>query len=70
MTRWTPEMLAELSNLYHLARTAFAGRRDDAGNSMDTRQRRMSWAATEYERLHPEVPRTAAYKALDREVMF
>ena len=60
MKKWTHAELAELSNLYHLARTALSG------SEKDTIHGRMVWASNEYSKLHPEVVSTAAYKALDR----
>lgn len=53
-------MLAELSDLFHLARTALAGSSLARG---DYRR----WAAREYEKLRPEVCSDAAYKELDRQ---
>ena len=54
---------AELANLYHLARTALAGRDD-------SRCMRMNWAANEFSKANggPEAgyPVVRCYKALDR----
>ena len=58
---WTDVESAELANLYHLARTALAGCPDQS-----TYQRRL-WAAKQYNRLHPDVEVTSAYKELDRQ---
>jgi hypothetical protein len=58
---WTDSELAELSNLYHLARTALSG------SGRDTPYHRRLWASNEYAKIHPGVSETAAYKQLDRE---
>lgn len=49
--------IAELVNLYHLARTALSG-------TSPSRADRMTWAAAEYHKAHPEVSTTAAFKDL------
>ncbi len=51
-------MVAELVNLYHLARTALAGQGD-------TRHARMIWASRAYAKEHG-TNETAAYKTLSR----
>ena len=61
MKTWTHGERAELSNLYHLARTALAG------TGRDTPYERMKWAAKAYSDKYPEVSSTAAYKQLCRE---
>ena len=53
-----PQQTGELINLYHLARTALSGRACG-------RWERMSYAAKEFSKAHPEVSETAAYKDLD-----
>lgn len=53
---------AELVNLYHLARTALAGRPGTVPSTYD----RMLWASDAYAREHPGVSKGHAYKALDR----
>lgn len=57
----TPIDHAELSNLFHLARTALAGK----GKSPSRYECRL-WASKEYAKRHQGVSSTAAYKALDR----
>ena len=59
---WTPEEKAELSNLFHLAATALAGSGQRA-----SRYQWQLWASKEFEKLHPEVCSTAAYKQLCRD---
>jgi hypothetical protein len=54
-----PADAAELTNLYHLARTALAGLRH--ANRYD----RMQWAARAYANDHPGVRPTGAYKDLE-----
>jgi hypothetical protein len=49
--------LAELVNLYHLARTALSGRDD-------SRYQRLLWAAREFHKENPAISETAAYKDL------
>jgi hypothetical protein len=57
---FTDKENAELWNLYHLARTALSG------TGKDTPYERRLWASREYEKLHPEVSSTRAYKELSR----
>lgn len=45
------EQIAELVNLYHLARTALSGKTDQHGRA-DTRWHRIMWAAQEYSKEH------------------
>ena len=52
---------AELSNLWHLSRTALAR----SGSSVSKYQRKL-WASQAYHDKHPEVTPLAAYKVLDR----
>ncbi len=66
MKTWTDGELAELSNLYYLARTALAGQRSPYGTTADCSYQRKLWAAQAYSEKHPEVSSTAAYKALCR----
>ena len=53
-----PDKMPELSNLWHLSRTACAG-----GDS--SRYARMLWASKEFARAHAEVTSGGAYKDLD-----
>jgi hypothetical protein len=55
--------LAELSNLWHLSRTACAGARNG-------RWERMNWAATQFAKNHTYVSATGAYKDLDAMLEF
>ena len=55
-----PEHVAELVNLYHLARTALAG-----SNEANSKYARRVWAARAFHGEHPEVSATAAYKDLE-----
>lgn len=57
---WNDEKRAELSRLFHLAKTALAGR------GPVTRLDQRLWASSEYAKRHPECHPTAAYKELDR----
>ena len=66
-TTWTEPMKAELANLYHLARTALAGSSPVGERGKDTPYDRRVWASNEYEKAHPEVSSTAAYKELERQ---
>lgn len=50
---------AELVDLWHLSRTALAGK--PAGV-----YERKLWVSREYEKAHPDISSTAAYKALER----
>ena len=50
--------IAELSNLWHLSRTALSGK-------SATKYARMLWASGAYHREHPETSATVAYKELD-----
>lgn len=52
-----PEQMAELVNLYHLARVPLSGK-------PCTKYDRMIWASGEFAKLHPGVTATAAYKDL------
>lgn len=61
-TKWTEPMLVELCNLFHLAKTALAGR-----GKQVTRYDQKLWASREFHKVHPEISSTAAYKALCRE---
>lgn len=54
------EMLAELSNLYHLAKVVLAG-------TKPTRYDLRRWASDEFSKRHPEVSSTAAYKRLEKD---
>lgn len=53
----TKVQLAELVNLYHLARTALSGKDD-------SRYQRMLWASREFHKANPTISETAAYKDL------
>lgn len=55
----TREMIAELYNLYHLAKTALGHR---GVNFYDRKQ----WAAREFHKLYPEISETRAYLAFER----
>ena len=58
-TRFLPQSDAtELVNLYHLAATALAGERPTRGD-------RMTWAARQYAKTHPQTSAMGAYKDLD-----
>lgn len=59
---WTDAELAELSNLWHLSRTALARSGDQPTN-----YERQLWVSKEFAKAHPNVSSTAAYKQLDRE---
>lgn len=48
----------ELINLYHLARTALSGTQNQS------KYDRMIWATKEFNKLHPDISSTAAYKDL------
>ena len=52
------EQYNELINLYHLARVALSDR-------VPSRYDRMIWATKEFNKLHPEISATAAYKDLE-----
>ena len=54
----TDAQMAELFNLFHLARTALAG-------TSPSKYDQMIWATEEFHKLHPEISATAAYKDLD-----
>lgn len=56
MKLWTHKERAELANLFHLAHCY-----------VHSRYERKLWAARAYEKQHPEVSSTAAYKQLCRE---
>lgn len=58
MARLTTEQGHEIVNLYHLARTALAGKDD-------SRYQRMLWATREFIKAHPEVSNKAAYLDLE-----
>jgi len=62
MKTWNEKEKAELANLYHLARTALAGK-----DKKDTPYERKLWASKEYSKLYPEISSTAAYKELCRQ---
>lgn len=53
-----PEDVAELTELYHIARIATA-------NQGGTRHKRMVWAAARFAKDHPYVSASGAYKDLD-----
>jgi hypothetical protein len=55
------DQLAELVNLYHLARTALSG--GPCG-----RWERMNWAANEFHKKYPAIGATAAYKDLSAQL--
>lgn len=59
-----PADLAELSTLWHLARTACA---KPGGSSAYVRR---CWAAQAFHEAHPEIPATAVYKDLDAMLSF
>ena len=61
MRSWTDAERAELSNLFHLARTALAG-----PGQGPSRYEQKLWASKEFSKAHPEVSSTAAYKELCR----
>jgi hypothetical protein len=48
----------ELLNLFHLGKVALAGQDD-------SRYNRMVWASKEFNKIHPEISATAAYKDLE-----
>jgi len=52
------EHASEAVNLYHLARTALAG--EKCG-----RYERLVWSAEQFNKAHPEISRTAAYKDIE-----
>ncbi len=52
--------VAELVNLYHLARTALAGK----PHAEQSRHYRITWAAAEFAKKHPEIPPGGIYKDL------
>lgn len=54
------EHIADLVNLYHLARTALACEKDQG------RWARMNWAAKEFSKAHPDIAVKWSYLALDR----
>ena len=56
--------LTELFNLYHLARTALSGNKDQG------RWARMTWAAKAFAKAHPEISSTAAYKDLSAAIEY
>lgn len=58
----TREMLAELYNLYHLARTALADRPVSYQSIYD----RKLWASKEFSKLYPTISEMRAYKAFER----
>ena len=60
----TDTQLGELSNLWHLSRTALSGR---DGSS---RYKRMLWASDAFHKAHPHISSTAAYKDLDAMLAF
>lgn len=53
-----PAHEGELSNLWHLSRTALSGKDS-------SRYQRMLWASKEFAKAHPEVSSGGAYKDLD-----
>ena len=53
-----PSDAVELINLFHLSRTALAGRNA-------SRYDRMIWTAKEFHKTHSEVSETGVYKDLD-----
>ena len=57
MKRWTEREKLELSELFHLAHCY----------GKHSRYERKLWAAQAYEKQHPDVSSTAAYKQLCRE---
>ncbi len=52
---------AELMNLFHLAKTALS-------NGDTSTWSRMCWAAREFNKLHPEITSSNAYKRLEAQV--
>jgi len=52
--------LIEMSNLWHLSRTAVAGLKEGKNHG------RYLWCAEHFAKEHPEFTRTSAYKAFDR----
>lgn len=65
-TRFIPQGTEqELVELWHLARTALAGKRDSSGKHLGSdRHARMVWASGEFAKKHRVSP-TAAYKDLE-----
>jgi hypothetical protein len=57
------ENMAELYNLYHLARTALAGQ-------VISNHDRMIWATKEFAKLHSYVTATGAYKDLSDSIHY
>jgi hypothetical protein len=55
----TKEQMSELINLYHLSRVALSG------TGKRGKYEQMLWATREFNKLHPEVSASAAYKDLD-----
>ena len=55
----TKEQMSELINLYHLSRVALSG------TGKQSKYEQMLWATSEFNKLHPEVSASAAYKDLD-----
>jgi hypothetical protein len=53
----SPEQLVEITNLYHLGKCALSGKDNSKYN-------RMIWASSAFNKLHPEISKTAAYKDL------
>lgn len=60
------EQYCELVNLFHLARTALS----DKPLSEQTKYYRMLWATKEFNKLHPEISATAAYKDLSANMTY
>lgn len=58
-----PEHYCELVNLYHLAKTALAGKHQPEGSS--SKYNRMLWASREFAKQHNYVSATGAYKDLE-----
>jgi hypothetical protein len=56
------EQIAELYNLFHLARTALA----DRPHLQQTRYHRKQWAVAEFIKKHPEVSAKRAYLTFER----
>lgn len=67
MNALTSTERAELSNLYHLARTALSGQRTSTGEPRDTMYDRKLWAASELIKRHPHISHKQAYLAFERQ---
>lgn len=60
-TRWIPAAdVADIVNLYHLARTALAGK----PSAEQSRWHRITWACDQYAAAHPTIPRGGVWKDL------